>query len=169
MSRIILKYQMYKKCFSTLPKPSATGVPQKQSNSATEKKIVQTKVDEEHIFGKKETVRKLQQLLGVSTFTALGIVNDNKSLSFLNGKTMTERFEILKTAGVTNDVISKYPSLLATDNLQENMKICREVTNDMNEVAPMLTLKINVLISMLKRGVSKNRLALLSEILQVIY
>lgn len=169
MSRIVLKCQLYKNFFSTLPKSSPTAVSSlKRNSSVTEKKITQPKIDEEHIFGKKQTVRKLQQLLGVSTFIALGIVNSNESLSFINGKTMTERFEVLKSAGVTNDAISKYPSLLANDHLEQKLQICKKITDDINEVVPLLTLRINELTSMLNKGVSKNRLKLLSEILQVI-
>lgn len=161
ISRVVLRYQMYQRFFSALAKSNVANVSTKQND---EKKI---QIDEDHQFGKKQTIRKLQQLLGVSAFIALGIANTDRSLSFVNGKMMTHLFELLKEAGIRNDTILKYPSLLGAKNLEKNLVICRGLADDMNDVAPFLALRTDVLESMFAKGVSRNRLELLSKLLQV--
>lgn len=161
ISKVVLRYQIYQRFFSALAKSNVANVSTKQND---EKKI---QIDEDHQFGKKQTIRKLQQLLGISAFTAQGIANTNKSLSFVNGKMMTNFFEILKGAGIRNDTILKYPTLLGAKNLERNLVICRGLADDMNDVAPFLALTTDALESMLVKGVSRNRLELLSNLLQV--
>lgn len=161
ISRVVLRYQMYQRFFSAIAKANVASVSTKQND---EKKV---QIDEDHQFGKKHTVRKLQQLLGVSAFAALGIANTTKNLSFVNGKMMTNFFETLKGAGVRSDTIVKYPSLLGAKDLEKNLEICGHLADDMNDVAPFLTLRVDVLKSMLMKGVSRKRLDVLSELLQV--
>lgn len=163
MSKIILKCHIYKRFFSALPKPATTNVRPKRSSE--EEKKVCTKIDNDHLFGKKHTIRNLQQLLGISAFDALGIANSTKTLSLVNGKMMSKNFEILKKAGVRNDVILKYPTLLAMNDVMRKLNVCKQISDDVNEVAPLLTLKIQELENMAVKDMRRTQN--LSELLQV--
>lgn len=164
MLKIILKCPIYNRAASSLGKASAATIPLKHTSSGSEKKV---QVDDEHLFGKKHTIRKLQQLLCVSTFIAQGIANTNKTLSLVNGKIMTNLYEKLKAAGVSKDTVLRYPTLLATKDLDANLVICKKLSVDLNDVAPLLTLNTRELASMLTRGVTEHRINVLSDLLQV--
>lgn len=161
MSKITFRTQIYYRLFVSLAKRNVTSIEIKLND---EKKV---QVDEEHQFGKKYTIKKLQQLLGISVFTAQGIANTTKSLSFVNGKMMTNSCEILKKNGITKETILKYPNLLASRDLEKNLEICKQLVDDINETAPFLLLQENELVTMIMKGVTKNRLNVLAELLQV--
>lgn len=149
-----------------MPKQVVVDTLTKQT-SVPKKRTVQAKINQEHIFGRKYIIRKLQEVLGVSAFAAVGILNSNKALCLLNGKMMAQRFEILKAAGLTTDIILNYPSLLTTNDLERKLEISKRLTDNIAEVAPLLTLKIQDLENMIQKARSTNRLQLLSDLLQV--
>lgn len=160
--RIIIKYQFNNRLFSAAAKQVSAIATLKQNE--TKKNF---KTDEDYLHSKSQTVKHLEQLLGISTFAAQDIANTNKGLSFINGRMLSNFYKILKNAGIHDSTIIKYPSLLGTRNLEKNLEICGELADDLNDIAPLLTLPVQQLEAIVQKGDSKNRFLVLSKLLQV--
>lgn len=163
MSKLISRYCGCKMT-CTLPKTAVFNMLPRFNSAVTK---VQNETSEEQVIGKNYTVKKLQQLLGISTYTALGIANSYKNLSLVSGRIMSKNYEVLKKAGVSDESLVNYPSILAADDIERKLVICRKFWKNVTEVVPLLDMKITELENMVSKNITAHRLKTLSELLQV--
>lgn len=134
---------------------------------------VYSKNTEEYAFGKRFTVKNLEQLLSVKKITALDIANKYKKLSLVNGKKMATNFTLCKEAGLTKETLLKYPEILAQTNLDYKLSLVKQLSFDMNVVAPLLNVETKNLKGFIESFASERevygkggRIGYLSELLQ---
>lgn len=133
---------------------------------STEKKII-VKIDDDHAFGKKYTIKKLEELLKIRTFAALDIANKHKKLSLVNGKMMTKSFQLLQDAGVTIETILKYPLILADREIEMKITLLRLLPYDINVVAAFFYFDSKNLANFVQKEKREGRIARFSKALQV--
>lgn len=131
---------------------------------------IYSKTDEEYAFGKQHIVKKLEELLGIKTFSALNIANKYRSLSSINGKTMTDNYQLCKDAGIKRSTILKYPELLVEKDLRSKVELIKQLPYDVNKVSPLILMEYNKLrrfIDNQLKGMKVDRIHLVSKLLDV--
>lgn len=106
---------------------------------------VYTKTDDDYAFGKKHTIKKLEQLLGITTFTAMTIADKYKKLSLVSGKVLSDNFEMCIDTGLTKNAIMKYPEILSQKDLNMKIDLLRDLPLKMNDRASLLRLNYKAL------------------------
>lgn len=116
----------------------------KSDTTATETPVY-TKTDDDYAFGKKHTIKKLENLLGIRTFTAMNIADKYKKLSLVNGKVLSDNFEMCIEAGLTKNTIMKYPEILSQKDLNMKIDLLRDLPLKINDRASLLLLNYKAL------------------------
>lgn len=129
-----------------------------------------------HGPGNKYTILKLQQLFDISVDQAKELLKKNPKLKKVSVDSIVHNVEVYEEAEISKDILLEYPVLLSLEFVDVKVKYLRELTTDINLIAPLLTADVRLLKRIVEDAKMEedfipygNRIVYMSKLLNVKY
>lgn len=140
------------------------------------KTVISTNTDEsfkhtkkEHEASQKGSAQILQNLLGLRPMVARDIVSKYKNFHKIPKRVIEENYKYSLENGILQETLQKLPQVLAESEIPLKTSHLKGISYDINITTPLLSLTYKCLRTYFNKETKTDRIALISELLEVLY